>query len=173
MQSSVTPATMAKSLKNCRSTISIFGAINAAFPDAQIVSVRRHPLDSCFAMFRTLFGAAYPFSYDFEELARYYAAYERLMRHWNQVLPGRVIEVEYEKLVAAPALVAKDLAAACGLSWSDDALDLTKNRAASLTASAAQVRQPIYETSSGIWKNYRKRLEPLASGLRARGVELD
>jgi hypothetical protein len=81
------------------------GAIRRALPNAHIVWVSRAPLDSCFAMFRTLFGDAYPFTYDFAELARYYAAYAGLMNHWRSVLGRAVHEVIYEDLVREPARV--------------------------------------------------------------------
>ena len=148
------------------------GSIAAAFAHSPIVWVRRHPLDSCFAMFRTLFGEGYPFSYDLDDLARYYAAYDRLMRHWIERLPGRIIKVDYEDLVRAPAIAAATLAQECGLTWRDDALDLSRNQSASLTASAAQVRGSIYATSAGIRQRYRAQLAPLARRLRELGVHL-
>lgn len=146
------------------------GAILNALPRAPIVWVRRDPIDSCFAMFRTLFGAAYPFSYDFDELARYYAAYDRLMRHWTELFGRRLICVDYEDLVADPAAIAPALAERCGLRWSDTALDIAQNRTASLTASAAQVREGIYTGSSGIWRSYAAHLAPLKEGLIANGI---
>lgn len=149
------------------------GAILQAFPNTPIVWVRRNPLDSCFAMFRTLFAAACPFSYDFEDLARYYAAYQGLMAHWERLFPGQLIAIDYEDLVAAPDQVGRRLAARCGLPWTEEALDLSRNRSASLTASAAQVRGEIYSTSSGAWRNYRSHLSPLARALASRGVEVD
>lgn len=149
------------------------GAILRAFPRTPIVWVRRDPVDSCFAMFRTLFGAAYPFSYDFDELARYYAAYDRLMRHWAALFGERLIAVDYERLVAEPGTVAPWLAGRCGLTWRDSALDIAQNSAASLTASAAQVRGGIYTSSSGIWRNYGAHLAPLREKLIANGIALD
>lgn len=148
------------------------GAIARVLPDAAIVWVRRNPLDSCFAMFRTLFGEAYPFSYDLDDLARYYAAYERLMVHWAHACPERLVVVDYEALVTEPERVGADLAARCGLPWTPDALDLTRNRTASLTASAAQVRRPIHASSAGAWTRYRRQLEPLTRRLAALGVDL-
>ena len=147
------------------------GAIAAAFPEASIVWVRRNPVDSCFAMFRTLFGDAYPFSYSFEDLARYYAAYDRLMGHWQASLSGRLIEVHYEQLVADPSAGGADLARRCGLDWNEAALDLPSNRTASLTASASQIRNPIYSTSSGLWTRYRQHLQPLVDLLNEQGVK--
>ncbi|MEW5687313.1 MAG: sulfotransferase [Pseudomonadota bacterium] len=143
------------------------GAIRRALPAARIVWMRRHPLDSCFAMFRTLFAEAYPFSYDLEELGRYYVAYQRLMRHWA---PASMIEVSYEALARNPRETAREVAERCGLAWSDDALDLTRNHTASLTASAPQVRGEIYATSCGVWRSYARHLAPLTAVLSAGGL---
>jgi len=149
------------------------GAILRAFPDTPIVWVRRHPLDVCFAMFRTLFGAAYPFSYDFVELARYYAAYDRLMGVWVREFPEQIIPVDYEDLVATPSAIGRRVAERCGLSWSDSALEISANAAVSLTASAAQVRGEIYRSSSGVWQRYARHLAPLAARLVASGIKPD
>lgn len=148
------------------------GAILRALPAAKILWVRRSPLDSCFAMYRTLFGEAYPFSYDFSDLARYFAAYEELMRHWQALAGERLHEVFYERLVADPATAAASIARFCGLQWHLDALAIQNNTAVSLTASASQVRRPIYGTSSGRWRHYRAHLGGLIAMLRERGIEL-
>jgi tetratricopeptide (TPR) repeat protein len=148
------------------------GAIHRALPDARILWVRRSPLDSCFAMYRTLFGEAYPFSYDFGDLACYFAAYNELMSHWCAALGGRLHEVLYEDLVREPQRVGADAARHCGLTWTPSAVNIERNTAVSLTASAAQVRRPIYGTSSGRWRHYRKHLQPLIAQLRRRGVAL-
>jgi tetratricopeptide (TPR) repeat protein len=148
------------------------GAIQRALPQARLLLVRRMPLDSCFAMYRTLFAAGYPFSYDLEDLGRHYSAYERLMEHWRAALGERLREIVYEDLVREPRRVGAVLAAHCGVAWQDAALDIQNNRSVSLTASAAQVRRPIYGSSSGRWRHYRAHLEPLIATLRARGVAL-
>ena len=148
------------------------GAIHRALPDATLIALARSPLDSCFAMYRTLFGEAYPFSYDLEELARYYAAYERLMRHWRSAFGASIHEVVYEEMVRDPRGAGTALAARCGLVWSDRAIDIQDNAAVSLTASAAQVRRPIYGSSSGRWRHYRQHLEPLVRSLERHGVTL-
>jgi tetratricopeptide (TPR) repeat protein len=148
------------------------GAIARALPDARLMLVRRSPLDSCFAMYRTLFGEAFPFTYDLDELARYYAAYERLMNHWRRELGDRLHEIVYEDLVREPGVVGAAAARHCGLRWSDSALDIQNNKSASLTASAAQVRRPIYGSSSGRWRHYRVHLAPLLAALRRQGVAL-
>lgn len=148
------------------------GAIHRALPESKILWVRRSPLDSCFAMYRTLFGEAYPFSYDFDDLARYYAAYDALMNHWRAILGDRLREIVYEDLVREPQAQASAVAHYCELPWTAEALEIQKNASVSLTASAAQVRRPIYGTSSGRWRNYRWHLEPLIAALRRHGISL-
>ncbi len=148
------------------------GAIQRALPRARLLLVSRTPLDSCFAMFRTLFGDAYPFSYDFNDLARYYAAYAELVRHWRATLGENIHEVQYELLVGDPIGTASAAARFCGLTWSDSAIAIERNSAVSLTASAAQVRRPIYGSSSGRWRHYREHLAPLIASLRGRQIEL-
>ena len=148
------------------------GAIRRSLPAAKIVLVGRTPLDSCFAMYRTLFGEAYPFSYEFGELARYYAAYDGLMFHWRRVLGDAMHEVVYEDLVRDPQTAGAALAQHCGLTWNPCATDIQSNRSVSLTASAAQVRRPIYGSSSGRWRHYRRHLAPLIAALRNHGVPL-
>jgi len=148
------------------------GAIRRALPDSKLLVVRRSPLDSCFAMYRTLFGAAYPFSYDFEDLARYYAAYDRLMLHWQASLGDSLFQVQYEDLVEDPSRVGAAVAEHCGLPWSARAIEVHKNASVSLTASAAQIRRPIYGTSSGRWRHYRSHLDPLVRALRCRGAAI-
>jgi len=147
------------------------GAIHRALPDAALLLMARSPVDSCFAMFRTLFGEAYPFSYDFEDLARYYAAYARLMAHWKRTLGEAVHEVRYEALVDQPAEVGRGAVGHCGLAWRDDVIDIQSNRSASYTASAAQIRRPIYTTSRDRWRHYKKHLGPLIDALHRHGVE--
>lgn len=148
------------------------GAIHRALPRAKLLLVRRSPLDSCFAMYRALFGEAFPFTYDFEELARYHAAYDRLMDHWRSVLGDALHEIVYEDLVRDPPLVGARVAQHCGLTWTADAIDIQKNTSVSLTASAAQVRRPIYGSSSGHWRHYREHLQALIAALRRHGVAL-
>ena len=146
------------------------GAIHRALPEAKLLLVRRSPLDSCFAMYRTLFAAGYPFSYDLAELGRYYSAYEQLVNHWRAVLGDRMHEIVYEDLVNEPNRVGRAIATHCGLQWSESAIDIQRNTSVSLTASASQVRRPIYGSSSGRWRHYRSHLEPLMVALREHGV---
>jgi tetratricopeptide (TPR) repeat protein len=148
------------------------GAIRCALPAAKILLVTRSPLDSCFAMYRTLFAAGYPFSYDLEELGRYFGSYHRLTNHWRAVLGDAMHEIVYEELVSEPRRVGQSIAQHCGLAWSDTAVDIQNNQSVSLTASAAQVRRPIYGSSSGRWRHYRGHLDVLIATLRRHGVTL-
>ena len=148
------------------------GAIHRALPRARLVLVSRSPLDICFAMYRTLFGEAYQFSYDFDDLARYYAAYSRLIAHWRAAFGESLFEVRYEDLVSDPSRVGERLARWCGLKWRDGAVEIERNEALCLTQSAAQVRRPIYQSSTGRWRHYRAHLEPLIDALRREGVSL-
>jgi hypothetical protein len=149
------------------------GLIALALPDAKIVHIRRQPMDVCYAMYKTLFRMAYPFSYDLGDLGRYYLAYERLMAHWRTVLPGRFLDLDYEDLVAHQESASRRLLSHCGLAWEDACLAFERNESPSLTASAAQVRQPIHGRSVGLWRKYARELAPLADLLRSGGVDPD
>lgn len=148
------------------------GAIHRALPRARLVVVSRSPIDCCFAMYRILFGDAYPFTYSFEDLARYYAAYSRLIAHWRDTCGESISEVRYEELVSDPVRVGAALAPACGLEWRDSAVAVERNATLCLTQSAAQVRQPIYQSSAGSWRRYQPQLGPLIAALRRQGVSL-
>ncbi len=149
------------------------GLIHLALPRAKIVHLERHPLDSCFAIYKTLFADAYPFSYDLEELGRYYLAYRDLMQHWHEVMPGVIHEVRYEDLVVDQEGQSRALVDYCDLDWQDSCLAFHQNRAASTTASASQVREPIHARSVGRWRHYERQLAPLVALFRDAGLDLD
>ena len=130
-------------------------------------------MDSCYAIYKTLFRQGYPFSSDLVDLGRFYLCYRKLMEHWRQMLPGRFMEVDYEELVDHQEEVSRQLVAFCGLEWEDECLSFEKNASPSLTASAAQVRQPIYRTSVALWRRYEEELQPLIRVLKKGGVEVD
>ena len=148
------------------------GLIARALPSAVVIHVRRHPVDSCFAMYRTLFRMGYPFSYDLGDLARYYIAYHHLMEHWRRSFPGSFLEVAYEQLVNEQEAASRRLVARCGLQWEDACLSFERNTAPVATASAAQVRRPIYRDSLARWRHYERQLEPLIRRLKDAGIEL-
>ncbi len=146
------------------------GLIRRALPAAKIVHLHRHPLAAGYAMYKTLFRDGYPFSYDLGEIARYYAAYRRLMDHWQATMPGVIHSLSYEALVANPAAATRGLLEFCGLDWEDAVSRFHLNPAASTTASAAQVRRPIYDTAIGQWRHYERELAPLREALIEAGV---
>lgn len=147
------------------------GLIARALPNARIVHLRRHPLDSGYALYKTLFRMGCPYSYDLEDLAAYMLAHRRLMDHWRAVAPGRILDVDYEALVADQETASRRIIDHCGLDWQDACLTFHENTAPAATASAAQVRQPIHARSVGLWRRYSDQLEPLAAALRAGGVD--
>ncbi len=149
------------------------GLIQRALPGARIVHVRRSPMAACFAIYKKLFQDGYPFSYDLEELGRYYIAYRRLMRHWTATLPGLIHEVSYEALVADPRRETQRLLAFCALQWQDACLEFHANPAPSTTASAAQVRRRLYDSAIGLWRQYAAQLEPLRRQLAAAGIDTE
>ncbi|HET9448788.1 MAG TPA: sulfotransferase, partial [Steroidobacteraceae bacterium] len=146
------------------------GLIHKALPRASIVHLTRDPIDTCYAVFKTLFINAYHFSYQLEELAEYFIGYRRMMDHWHAVMPGVMLEVRYEDLVADPQTQCRRLLEHCGLEWEDQVLDFHRSTKASTTASAMQVRRPIYKSSVQKWRNYTRELQPVLQRLAAAGL---
>jgi hypothetical protein len=146
------------------------GLIAQALPNARIVHLRRNPMDSCFALYKTLFRDGSPYSYDQGDLARYYLAYHALMQHWRRVLPGRFLEVDYERLVGLPQEAIRELLDHCGLAFEAACLEFHRNATPAATASAAQVREPMHTRSVQLWQRYAVQLAPLANALRAGGL---
>jgi tetratricopeptide (TPR) repeat protein len=149
------------------------GLIAKALPQARIVHVQRDPMAACYAMYKTLFKDGYPFSYDLRELARVYAAYRRLMSHWETAFPGTIRVLNYEDLVRDPERETRSLLSCLGLPWDNACTEFHLNPAPSTTASAARVRQAVYDTSVAQWRHYERQLMPLRDLLRAEGIPLD
>jgi tetratricopeptide (TPR) repeat protein len=142
------------------------GLIHLALPNARIIHVQRDPVDTCLSCFETPFRTSQKFAYDLGELGRLYRAYAQLMAHWRAVLPAEaMLEVQYESLVADFESEARRLVAYCGLPWDEACLAFHETRRPVLTASATQVRQPLYQSSVGRWRAYRAPLQPLLEAL--------
>jgi tetratricopeptide (TPR) repeat protein len=141
------------------------GAIRRALPDSPIILVSRTPADNCFAMFSTLFGSGYPFSYSFEELARYYRAYTDLVEYWRGELGDQLLVVSYEHFVGNPKLQGARIAEHMRIPWNDSMAQVEKNASATATESAEQVRRPIYKSSIMRWRNYEPQLKGLFDSL--------
>jgi tetratricopeptide (TPR) repeat protein len=149
------------------------GLIHKALPEARIIHVTRHPVDTCYAIYKTLFKNAYPFSYNLETLGQYYLAYRKLMEHWQKVLPRRIFEMSYEDLVSDQALESRRLLEFCDLDWEQACLEFHKSTSASTTASSIQVRRPVYRSSVGRWRCYRQQLQPLLQVLKRGNIDCD
>ncbi len=147
------------------------GLIRMALPRARIVHVVRHPMASCYAIFKTLFKDGYPYSYDLGEIAKFYAGYRRLMRHWHESMPGFIHELRYEELVTSQETETRRLLSACGLEWQDGCLQFHTNPTATRTASASQVRRPLYTTALEQWRHYASELAGLRAQLSDAGVD--
>ncbi len=147
------------------------GLVTLALPNARIIHTRRNPVDTCLSCFSKLFTGEQGHTYDLAELGRYYRAYDRLMAHWREVLPESVfIEVQYEEVVGDLETQARRIISHVGLPWDDACLSFHETKRPVRTASATQVRQPIYKTSIGRWKPYQNLLMPLLNEL---GIDPD
>lgn len=149
------------------------GLIKKAFPKAKIIHVKRHPMDSCYAIYKTLFRMGYPFSYSLDDLASYYISYNKIMQHWEKCFDNAFYELNYEDLVNDTENTAKKLLDYCQLKWTPEVLAMQKNNTPTATASAVQVRQNIYTTSVAKWKNHSKQLQGLKSQLEQAGINCD
>jgi tetratricopeptide (TPR) repeat protein len=141
------------------------GLIHGMLPNAVIIDARRHPMDSCFSTYKQYFAEGQSFSYALEDLGRYYRCYSSLMDHWDAVLPGKVLHLRYEELVHDPETNIRRLLAHCGLDFEPACLAFHETRRLVRTASAEQVRQPLYTSGVGHWKHFESQLEPLRRAL--------
>jgi tetratricopeptide (TPR) repeat protein len=142
------------------------GFIHLLFPNAKIINTQRDPVDTCLSGFTKLFKDDMPHSYDLGELGRYYGKYRELMQHWEEVLPeGALITVQYEDVVADTEKEARRLIDFLELPWDDKCVDFHKSDRPVKTASVAQVRKPIYNTSVKRWTKYGDGLQPLVDAI--------
>jgi tetratricopeptide (TPR) repeat protein len=142
------------------------GLIHLLFPNAKIIHTRRNPVDTCLSAYTKLFKDDMPHSYDFGELGRYYGAYQRLMAHWDEVLPtGVMVTVDYESVIDDLEGNARRLVQHIGLPWNDACLEFHRSKRSVKTASVVQVRQPVYRTSVERWRRYGEGLAPLLESL--------
>jgi tetratricopeptide (TPR) repeat protein len=141
------------------------GLIHTMLPNAIIVDVRRHPMDSCFSTYKQYFAEGQSFSYDLTDLGRYYRCYLSLMDHWDDVLPGKVLHLQYEELVRDPEANIRRLLTHCGLDFEPACLAFHETKRPVRTASAEQVRQPLYASGVGYWRHFESELEPLRRAL--------
>ena len=140
-----------------------------ALPNARIIALRRGAMDSCLSNYRQLFATHnnnYDYSFDLEDMAHFYRAFDDLMKHWRQSVPAdRFMEIAYEDIVFDQEKQTRKLLSFCDLPWDEACLNFHENNAPVSTASAVQVRQPLYSGSIGRWKKYGRQLDTLKTAL--------
>ena len=141
------------------------GLLDLILPNAKVIDARRHPLDSCLGSYKQLFFKGQSFTYELFELGHYYLQYRRMMEHWNEVLPGKVLEVNYEDMVNDQENQTRRLLEYCGLPWEEQCLRFYETDRAINTASSEQVRQPIYKGALNFWRHYESHLGELIDTL--------
>ena len=141
------------------------GFIAMLFPNARIIHSKRNALDTCLSCWMQNFNDSHTYSRNLGDAGHHYRQYLDLMAHWHEVLPGRILDVEYEDLVGEQEGISRKIIDHLGLAWDDACLQFHKLERTVLTASVWQVRQPIYKQSAGRWKNYDAHLGPLRKGL--------
>ena len=151
------------------------GFIAAALPNAKLICLRRDPMDTCLSNFRQLFALSsrnYDYSFDVLDTGRYYLLFDSLMAFWREHLPGRILEVSYEDVVENQEANTRRLLEFCELPWNDACLRFEENEAPVATASAVQVRAPMYRTAMQRWKRYEPQLAELRKLLEDAGIPI-
>lgn len=141
------------------------GLIRLILPKAKIIDARRHPMACCFSGFKQLFGEGQEFSYSLRDIGNYYRQYVKLMDHWDKVLPGFILRVQYEDVVADLNAQVERLLDFCGLPFEDACVHYHNTKRVIRTPSAEQVRQPIYQSGLDQWRNFEAYLDPLKEAL--------
>ena len=137
------------------------GLIHSILPNAKIIDARRHPMDACLGNLKQLYAKGQTFSYDQSDIGEYYLQYQRMMDHWDEVLPGKVLRVQYEDTVADLETQVRRILQYLELPWEDNCLNFHATERAVRTASSEQVRQPIYTSGVDFWRNYEPYLDEL------------
>ena len=148
------------------------GLIRLALPNAKLVCLRRDPMDTCLSNYRQLFAVKfqhYHYNYDLLDCGRYYIQFDQLMHHWRELMPGAILELQYESLVENPEQVVRELLAFCELPWEGQCLDFHRRKTSVATPSAAQVRQGIYTSAVDRWRRYGDAMQPLYEVLQSAG----
>ncbi len=141
------------------------GLIHLILPNAKIIDARRHPMACCFSGFKQLFASGQEFTYGLDEIGRYYRDYVELMDHWDAVLPGKILRVQYEDVVADLETQVRRILEHCGLPFEDACLNFHRTERSVRTPSSEQVRQPIYKAGLEQWRNFEPYLDPLKHAL--------
>jgi tetratricopeptide (TPR) repeat protein len=141
------------------------GLLHLMLPNAKIIDARREPMACCFSNLKQLFASGQEFTYDIEAVARYYRTYLDLMRHWDAVLPGKVLRLQYEDLVEDLEGHVRRILGFCGLEFESACLEFHRTERSVRTASSEQVRQPLFRDGLDQWRHYEPWLGPLRNAL--------
>jgi len=141
------------------------GLLHLMLPNAKIIDARREPMACCFGNLKQLFAQGQEFTYSIEDIARYYRTYLELMRHWDSVLPGRVLRIHHEDVVDDLPGAVRRLLDYCELEFEPACVEFHKTERSVRTASSEQVRQPIYREGLDQWRHYEPWLQPLREAL--------
>jgi tetratricopeptide (TPR) repeat protein len=139
--------------------------IHLIMPNAKIIDARRYPLDCCFSMFKQLFAQGQEFTYGLEEAGSYYNSYVKLMNHWDNVLPNKILRVNNEDVIDDLEGQVRRILSFLELPFEDACVSFHKTERSVRTASSEQVRQPINKKGMGRWKPYAKHLKPLINSI--------
>ena len=139
--------------------------ISLILPNAKIIDARRNAMSCCFSGFKQLFASGQQFSYGLEEIGTYYKDYVKLMKHWDEVLPGKILHVQYEDVVNDLDNQVKRILDYCELPFEENCINFHKTERNVRTPSSEQVRQPIYKSGLEQWKNFEPWLQPLKDAL--------
>jgi tetratricopeptide (TPR) repeat protein len=142
------------------------GLIHRALPNAPILHMVRDPMDICFSNYKAMFGESFAYSYNIDALVAHYGQYRRLMQHWHDAMPGRIFDVDYNRLVTDPESAITDILDYCGLPHEQGLVDTSRNKTAVDTLSSAQVREPIHARTLGEWRRYASQLESLHDAVK-------
>ena len=137
------------------------GLIKLILPNAKIIDVRRNPMDACFSCFKQYFAKGQHFTYDLDDIARFYKDYINLMNFWNSIFPGDIYKINYEDMISSPEIEISNLLKYCNVNFEEDCMEFYKSKRPVKTASSEQVRQPIYKSGLDYWKNYSDNLNEL------------
>ena len=137
------------------------GLIKLILPNAKIIDARRNPMDACFSCFKQYFAKGQHFTYDLDDIARFYKDYINLMNFWNSIFPGDIYKINYEDMISSPEIEISNLLKYCNVNFEEDCMEFYKSKRPVKTASSEQVRQPIYKSGLDYWKNYSDNLNEL------------
>lgn len=145
----------------------VAGLIQRALPHARLLHLVRDPMDVCFSNFRAMLGARYAYSFDLQTLAGHFHQYTRLMAHWHEAMPGRILDVSYCDLVGDTEAMMRKVVKFCGLDWEPACLDPSRNTRPIGTLSAMQARAAIHGGTFGAWRRYERQLAAMAKSIRS------